>query len=228
MDWNSSAMAITLLILAVAFLAYSNGANDNFKGVASLYGSKTCSYRTAITWATFTTFAGSITAILIAQGLLKKFSGKGLVPDALTASPQFLLAVALGAAITVILATLLGFPISTTHGLTGALVGAGYVAVGNSVNIAVLGKAFLLPLVLSPVLAIALGGLIYLAFRFVRLRAGVRKEMCVCVGQEQQMIAMPQPAGLFAAQSLPALTITVDEPEKCEQRYAGNFVGIKS
>ena len=42
----------------------------------------------------------------------------------LTASPSFLLAVAFGAGATVILATLTGFPISTTHGLTGALASA--------------------------------------------------------------------------------------------------------
>src|SRR5437868_401845 len=97
---------IALLFLATCFLAYSNGANDNFKGVASLFGSWTTGYRTAISWATVTTFAGSLMAILVAQGLFKKFSGKGLVPDALTGSPHFLLAVALGAGATVILATL--------------------------------------------------------------------------------------------------------------------------
>ena len=82
-----------LLFIAVAFLAYSNGANDNFKGVASLFGSRTCGYRTAISWGTFATFAGSITAIFLAQTLLRKFSGKGLVQDSLLASPQFVLAV---------------------------------------------------------------------------------------------------------------------------------------
>ncbi len=81
------------LIIAVAFLAYSNGANDNFKGVASLFGSRTTSYRTAITWGTLTTFAGSVSSIFVAQSLLKKFSGKGLVPDALVGSEYFLLAV---------------------------------------------------------------------------------------------------------------------------------------
>src|SRR5437764_12481399 len=142
---------IAVLFLAVCFLAYSNGANDNFKGVSSLFGSRTCSYRTAISWATLTTFAGSLAAIFLAQALLKKFSGKGLVPDALTVSPLFLLAVALGAGATVILATLTGFPISTTHGLTGALVGAGFVAAGHQVNLGALGKNFVLPLLLSPV-----------------------------------------------------------------------------
>src|SRR6266850_3788946 len=116
----SPAMTLTFLFVAASFLAYSNGANDNFKGVASLFGSRTCGYRTALTWATITTFAGSIAAIFLAHGLLKKFSGKGLVPDTLVGSEKFLLAIALGAAITIILATLLGFPISTTHGITGA------------------------------------------------------------------------------------------------------------
>src|SRR5829696_2176046 len=103
-------MLLALLFVAVCFLAWSNGANDNFKGVASLFGSGTCGYRAAIGWATATTFAGSVAAIFLASALLKKFSGKGLVPDALTASPAFLLAVALGAGLTVILATRFGFP----------------------------------------------------------------------------------------------------------------------
>jgi len=96
-----------------------------------------------------------LAAVFLAQALLKKFSGKGLVPDALTASPQFLLAVGYGAGATVILATLLGFPISTTHGLTGALVGAGTVAVVRRSIWGRWGKVFLLPLLLSPVLAVA-------------------------------------------------------------------------
>ena len=56
-------MMLAALFLATCFLAYPNGANDNFKGVASLFGSRTCNYQTAIFWATLTTFAGSITLI---------------------------------------------------------------------------------------------------------------------------------------------------------------------
>src|SRR2546425_6461923 len=90
-------MFTALIFLAVCFLAYSNGANDNFKGVASLYGSRTCGYRMALTWGTAATFAGGIVALFVAEGLLKKFSGKGLVPNELTVLPQFLLAVGCGA-----------------------------------------------------------------------------------------------------------------------------------
>lgn len=138
-------MRLLALFAATCVLAYSNGANDNFKGVASLFGSGTCSYRTAISWATITTFAGPIMSIFLAQTLLKKFSGEGIVPDQFVNSGYFLLAMAIGAGLTVILATLTGFPISTTHALTGALIGCGMVGVGPAVNLAALGKGFVLP-----------------------------------------------------------------------------------
>jgi inorganic phosphate transporter, PiT family len=162
---------VALLFCATLFLAYSNGANDNFKGVATLFGSKTVNYRIAILWATLTTCIGSALSVVWASELVKSFSGKGLVPDAIASTNSFHLAVAASAGITVILATLIGFPISTTHGLTGALVGAGLVAIGLQVNFAVLGKLFVLPLLLSPVGAIALAGLTYWLARHVRITA---------------------------------------------------------
>lgn len=219
-------MLIAVLFVGVCFLAYSNGANDNFKGVASLFGSRTCGYRTAISWATATTFAGSVAAIFFAEALLKKFSGRGLVPDTLAASPEFLLAVAVGAGGTVILATVLGFPISTTHGLTGALTGAGLVAASGQVNFGALGKSFVLPLLLSPLLAVMTGAAVYLTFRFARLRLGVTKEMCVCAGVEQQVLPLPQPDGVFAAQAVPKLSVAVDEETVCTQHYAGRLLGM--
>lgn len=222
-------MIFVILFLATCFLAYSNGANDNFKGVASLYGCRAASYRTAITWATATTFAGSIASIFLAQALLKRFSGKGLVPDTLVGSEQFLLAVALGAAITVILATLLGFPISTTHAITGAIVGCGLVAVGLDVNFAALGKGFVLPLLLSPVLAIVLGGFLYFIFRSLRIICGVRKEMCICVGAEERVMAVPQPGSILSLRTVASeVTLSIDEQENCRERYAGSMLGLKA
>jgi phosphate/sulfate permease len=85
----------TLLFVAVCFVAFTNGANANFKGVASLYGSGTTTLRRALIWGTVTTFAGSVAALFLAQGLLKKFSGRGIVPDSLVASPAFVSALAI-------------------------------------------------------------------------------------------------------------------------------------
>lgn len=53
-------MIFLLLLLAGVLVAFSNGANDNFKGVATIYGSDTAGYKVSISWATFTTLAGSI------------------------------------------------------------------------------------------------------------------------------------------------------------------------
>ena len=74
-------MIYILLFLAACFLAYSNGANDNFKGVATLFGSGTTNYKKAIGWATITTALGSISAIFLAEELVKNFSGKVHKPD---------------------------------------------------------------------------------------------------------------------------------------------------
>lgn len=161
-------MAVIVLVIAVCCVAFTNGANANFKGVATLYGSGTTTLRTAAVWGTATTFAGSMTALFLAGGLLAAFSGRGLVPDSLALSTDFLCAVAIGAAATSFVATRLGFPVSTTHALVGALVGAGLVGSGD-VHYPALGKLFLFPLLFSPIVAAVLGALVYLTLRCVRL-----------------------------------------------------------
>ncbi|TDU69371.1 PiT family inorganic phosphate transporter [Prosthecobacter fusiformis] len=158
-----------LIVLVVAIVAYTNGANANFKGVASLYGSGTTEYRTAVNWAAVTTAAGAVCAMFWTGHMLKAFSGKGLVADVLVADPVFLLSVAIGAALTGSLATWLGFPVSTTHALTGALVGAGLIASPGGVNFSHLWSTFALPLLFGPVVAILLGSVLYLFLRPLKL-----------------------------------------------------------
>ena len=173
-----------LLFIAACFLAYSNGANDNFKGVATLFGSGTTSYKRAISWATVTTFLGSVAAIFLAGTLVKNFSGEGLVPDEYIQSHEFAFSIALGATITVFLATKIGMPISTTHSLVGALLGCGFMAVGSNFNFVKLGGTFLTPLIVSPLIAAGLSLLAYIIFRRLRIAFGVSKQTCVCVGDE--------------------------------------------
>lgn len=88
---------IWILAIAVLLLAYSNGANDNFKGVATLYGSNVLSYRSALLLATVATSLGSLSAL------------------------------AFGSALLVLFASRLGLPVSTTHVSCGALFGIGLV-----------------------------------------------------------------------------------------------------
>jgi hypothetical protein len=143
-----------LLIAAVALLSFANGANDNFKGVATLWGAGRTSYKRALGWATIFTFLGSIAAVLVAGGLAAKFNGSNLVAKDIYTQVPFLSAVILAAAGTVLLASRLGVPISTTHALVGSLVGAGVSAAGlANIHFSALGRGVVLPLLFSPVAA---------------------------------------------------------------------------
>ncbi len=169
-------MIIALLGFTALFLAFSNGANDNFKGFATVWGSASLTYRKALIFATIATVLGGIASVLIADGLVQQFSGKGLVGTELANTPSFALAVASGAAVTVILATRLGFPISTTHALVGGLVGAGIAQSETSINLGNLGAKFVLPLLTSPFLSAFLAFIVYLVIRQVRGRKKVAVE----------------------------------------------------
>jgi inorganic phosphate transporter, PiT family len=220
---------LTLLVLLTIFVAYSNGGNDNFKGVATLYGSNTTSFQTALWIGTLATLAGCVSSVFLADGLIKTFSGKGLVPDAIAASPHFLAAVAGGAAMTVMLATVLGFPISTTHALTGALVGSGFMAAGNALNLKVLGAAFFLPLLLSPLISVLLTMPLYQLAHAATVRLGIVREACVCVGPSQflptQQLAYNAETMEYS-QTTSGISITVGTTSDCVQKYNGQVAGI--
>jgi PiT family inorganic phosphate transporter len=214
-----------VLVVAVLVLAYSNGANDNFKGVATLFGSGTARYGPALAWATATTAAGSLLALVLAQGLVETFRGKGLLPDAVAAEQTFLLCVSVGTAGTVLLATWLGLPISTTHALTGGLVGAGLVAAAGEVRIAALGSAFLAPLLFSPLLALGLTVLLYPLLRSCRRATGVTAQTCICIaGVSEEVIA--QPDGMFCLVRTGEI-LRIDEQAVCRRRYQGLVLGVE-
>jgi PiT family inorganic phosphate transporter len=219
-------MALALIFLTVFVLAYANGANDNFKGVATLFGSGTTNYRKALLWATFTTFLGSLAAILLATHLLRNFSGRGLVNEALTGDSHYLAAVGLGAGLTVLLATRIGMPISTTHSLVGALVGAGWAA-GSAVDPHHLGGQFFLPLLVSPVVALGLTALSYPVLHTARMRLGVSEQTCFCIGQET-VEAVPVVSHVVALQRVEQLTASFGTEVTCQKRYDGKLLGLSA
>lgn len=223
-------MNYLVLFLAALFLAFNNGANDNFKGVATLFGSGTTDYRKAINWATITTFLGTIASVFLANALLKNFSGKGLVPDELVMSPQFAISIVSGAALTVYLATKIGMPISTTHSLVGALAGCGIIAVGSAFNFERLTSTFLIPLIVSPLIAAALSLIAYLIFRKTHLSLGVTKETCLCVGNEYKPIMeISQGEGImYFDQRSSSTKLTVGDKSQCVDVYRGKVLGMSA
>jgi len=231
---------ITVLLFGAAlWLSYANGANDNLKGVATLLGSGTTSYRGALAWGTLTTFAGSLCAILIAGGLVGAFSGKGIVSDSLVGDTAFLASVGLASAILVMAATLLGMPISTTHALVGGLTGAGVAVAGFSgVDWGSLAKAFALPLLLSPFCAGVIVAVAYPLLRRARLALGLEHDSCVCVVTDAGLVpvrataaARPDSARMelrASAATTPDLKVLVAPREICITRYKGSILGFQA
>lgn len=215
---------MAIILLATLCLAYANGANDNFKGVATLFGSGTTNYRRALTWATVTTLLGSLTAVFLAGTLLKSFSGKGLVDTELAATADYGAAVALGAGLTVLIATRLGMPISTTHSLVGALVGAGWIA-GSAIHLGKLGGGFFVPLLVSPFLALFVTVLMYPVLTFARRRWGITSETCLCVGNETVEVVATS-CNSVALERAEELSIRLGDVVTCQSRYQGKMLGV--
>lgn len=215
-----------MIIGATLFVAYANGANDNFKGVATLFGSDAADYRTALGWATVTTLAGSLAAVFLAGKLISIFQGKGLVPGQLAESAPFVAAVILGAALTVMLATRIGMPISTTHSLTGALLGTGLVAVGVDLGFRTLALDFFVPLLISPLCAVAIASFGFPLLSCVVKRSGLNQENCLCV--EAGSPALVTAEGMTFIETTPGLRVIVDREAVCAQPQSGKILGINA
>lgn len=209
----------TALLLAALAVAFANGANDNSKGVATLLGAGIMGPQAALVWATATTLAGSLGAVFLAGALVRRFSGKGLVPEAVASDPSFLLAVAVGAAATILLATAFGVPISTTHALTGGLVGGGMAMAGaGAVSYSTLGTGFVLPLLLSPFASLSLAGVSYGLLRRARLALGVTEETCVCVEPPRQLEAVASPVRFSTVSLRVSVCSACDKPRPSSWR----------
>lgn len=177
------------LILLTLLLAFANGANDVSKGIATLVGSGVSNYRRAVMWGSLCTTAGALTAGFASQALVATFSGKGILVHP-SSAPSFLLAVAIGAIGWLLVATGSGLPVSTTHSIAGALIGAAIVSAGShQIMWTAIGAKIVLPLAASPlmsfILLIAVLPLVQPLFRrFDRY--------CVCVEQRDLVAVTPE------------------------------------
>ncbi|MBW2397540.1 MAG: inorganic phosphate transporter, partial [Deltaproteobacteria bacterium] len=164
----------------------------------------------------------ALVSVVLASALVRAFSGKGLVPDA-ALTPEFLVAAGLGAAATVGLATLRHLPISTTHALVGSLTGAGLAAVGGDVALSALGKSFVLPLLVGPLLAFFGARLLARGGGAAATRMGIRPETCVCIDGEWLAVTSD---GQMAYSPTPTPQLLMADLETCRERYPGRVAGI--
>ena len=186
-------MEISLLAFALVFaLAFANGANDVSKAIATLVGSGITDYRSAIAWGTAWTMVGAALAAFVASAMIKTFS-HGLVQTGTIIGAGVTLAVLTGAMAWVLFASRTGLPVSTTHALTGAIVGAGLVAfAGEGLIWPAIGKKIVLPLLVSPFLALTISLLIHPA---IRALARKWEGACLCVMPASRALVAIDPRG---------------------------------
>jgi PiT family inorganic phosphate transporter len=216
-----------VLVVAVLLVSLANGANDNAKGVGALIGSKMAEPRPAMRFANAAALLGSLAAVIVAlrfnRSLVVAFGGSGLLPAGTNVTGSYLLATALGAATTVLVATRLGIPVSTTHALLGALAGAGIVNVdaGPLIWSALVAK-FVVPLLLSPVLSGIAALALYPLVRGSLAALGLQKQFCLCVESVEQPVIVREGALTLTS----GRVLTVDEASRCETRLAGRILTV--
>ena len=123
-----------LLSLAAGFLmAFNLGANDVANSMASAVGARAITVKQAVFIAGSLNFVG---AVFLGSHVTATVS-KGIINPAGIADPQIILigmfSALLAAALWVLIATLTGLPVSSTHSIVGAILGFGIVAGGPSV-----------------------------------------------------------------------------------------------
>jgi phosphate/sulfate permease len=196
-------------------LAAANGANDVSKGVATLAGAGVTRYRTAVLWGATTTFVGALISSSFAERMNTLFS-RGIVTTPPTMS--FAMAVLAGALAWVGIATLARLPVSTTHAIVGALIGAGVQPSPGAVNWSVLLTGVTVPLLASVVVSYLLS----IALSFTSLG----RPECVCVGVICVTPGVIDAGGavVFAPDAqLPVLTVRTGTTQEC--RAHGLTVG---
>jgi PiT family inorganic phosphate transporter len=172
-------------------------------------------------------------ALYLASELIIIFKGRGLVPDSVIQMENFPLTIGVSAALTVMLATFLNLPVSTTHSLIGALAGAGWVASETGINLEKLAKAYFLPLVAGPILSIILTFTIYLLLKKLRKKLNINQETCLCIGGEVlatiQNHAVRKEVFLNSFSTLNLIPETlITNKAYCRSSYSGHFAGISS
>mgnify|MGYP006292916543 CR=1 FL=1 len=156
-----SALLLGLVVASAVGFGIVNGANDAANSIATVIGTRNLAPRTALIMAATAEFLGAATGTAVAKTI-----GKGIIiPEAMTMG--IVLAGVLAVIAWGVSATARGFPISLTHSLVAALVGAGLSYNGLSIiNWAVLGRVFS-AVGIAPLLGLAGGFMVMLAILWI-------------------------------------------------------------
>jgi PiT family inorganic phosphate transporter len=163
---NTAVIYITLAAVFGIFMAWGIGANDVANAMATSVGSKAITIRQAVILAAIFEFAGAY----LAGGEVTKTIRKGIVSlDAFNGNVDLIiwgmLAALLAAGTWLLIASLKGWPVSTTHSIVGAVIGFAAVGVSaDAVNWAKVGS-IVMSWVVSPMIA---GSIAFVVFSSIQ------------------------------------------------------------
>lgn len=162
---------LTLACVFGLFMAWGIGANDVANAMGTSVGSRALTLKQAILIAAVFEFAGAY----LAGGEVTSTIRKGIIdPAALSDSPELLvygmLSALLAAATWLLIASVKGWPVSTTHSIVGAIVG--FAAVGISVDAVAWGKVGKIAAswVVSPLLAGSMSFVLFISVKNLILK----------------------------------------------------------
>ncbi|MGB5598659.1 MAG: inorganic phosphate transporter, partial [Thiothrix litoralis] len=163
---DTTTIYIALAAIFGVFMAWGIGANDVANAMATSVGSKSITIKQALIIAAIFEFAGAY----LAGGQVTETIRNGLVDmDAFSAKPEVLVWGMLGSLLAagtwLLVASLRGWPVSTTHSIVGAVVGFAAVGVGvDAVNWGTVGTTAI-SWVFSPMISGVLAFLIFMSLQ---------------------------------------------------------------
>ncbi|MBI4219424.1 MAG: inorganic phosphate transporter, partial [Chloroflexi bacterium] len=163
-------------IAVLGGLAFGSGANDLPKSISTLIGAGVSSRSRALALGSLATLAGAAVSLFGSVALVRLFSPGGITSESIAGGPAFAIAISIGAAAWVLAATRFGLPVSTTHAIVGASVGAAVMAAGSgAVNWGQTALLVAIPLLVGPLLAAGLGSALGAAIIKVDRRESVSR-----------------------------------------------------
>ena len=131
MEFEYGMIFLTLAAVFGLFMAWGIGANDVANAMATSVGSGAITIKQAIIIAAIFEFTGAV----LAGGQVTATIRKGIIDvSTLSSTPELLvygmLAALLAAGIWLLIASRLGWPVSTTHSIVGAIIGFAIVGIG--------------------------------------------------------------------------------------------------
>lgn len=203
-------------LILIACLAFANGSNDVSKSVATLVGGGVTNYGRALRWGAVWTAVGAFLGAVFATSLAQRFA-RSLGAEA-SHNAAISLAVVFGSLVWVAFSSRFGLPVSTTHAITGAVLGVGWIAEGlKPLARTDMLKGFVAPLLASPIMALGLA----FVLRPVVARVGRWLDArCVCLIPEPT-VAQIEPAGSAVASG--SVNLVLDRTSNCERRAAWSW-----